>query len=140
NCTGAAAKLQTTLVLPSANPRVVTYTPTSGKLAQIQDPPGYSEPLSSGGNGRLSAITDRAGGVTGLFYDALNRLDSLRAPSIGLFDGSNGQPKVTYTPAERTVWQPANAGPNTGAPKAAVKADPSLKSLVTDPLGVVTKY
>ncbi len=140
NCTAAAAKLQKVLVLPSANQRVVTYTHTSGKLAQIQDPDGYSEGLSYGGNGLLSAITDRAGGVTGLFYDALNRLDSLRAPSIALFDGSNGQPKVTYTPAERTVWQPAIAGANSGAPKAAVKADTSLKSLVTDPLGVVTKY
>ncbi len=139
-CTATAAKLQKVIVLPGANERVVAYTYTSGKLSQIQDPDGYSEGLSYGGNGLLSAITDRAGGVTGLFYDALRRLDSLRAPSIALFDGSSGQPKVTYTPAERTVWQPGIAGANSGSPKAAVKADTSLKSLITDPVGTVVNY
>jgi len=138
-CTATNAKLHHVNVLSGPALRTVTYTSSSGKLTQIQDPDGYSETLAYGANGLLSSVTDRAGQVSELYYDGMNLLDSLRAPSITLFDGTTGRPRIKLQPAERAVWQPATAGTSIGSPKGGVKADTSLKLIITDPLGAVVK-
>ncbi|MBK7922997.1 MAG: RHS repeat-associated core domain-containing protein [Gemmatimonadetes bacterium] len=141
SCSATAGKLHHVEVqYGSSALRTVTYTTVGGKITQIQDPDGYGESLAYGANSLLASVTDRGGNVSELYYDGLNRLDSLRAPSVTLFDGSTGRPRVTFQPAERTVWQPTTPGNALNAPKAGVKADTSLKSSVTDPLGAIVRY
>ncbi|MBK7786822.1 MAG: RHS repeat-associated core domain-containing protein [Gemmatimonadetes bacterium] len=139
-CTAAAAKLQKVKVLPGAGERVVSYAYAGDTLVQIQDPDSFTQMLGYGSNGLLASITDRAGSVTRLFYDGMRKLDSIRAPSVALFDGTSGQPKVTYTPAERTAWRPDVSGSTSNAPKPGAPADTALKSTIADPAGAITRY
>ena len=142
-CTATNAKLHHVDVLYGGGfvTRTVNYLyDGSGRLIRALDPDSYSDSLAYGANGILSKVYDRARQVTDLTYDAMHRLQTVQAPSIALYDGSNGRPTVNLVPSERTVWQPAITGTTLGTSKAGVKGDSSLKALIIGSNADTTKF
>ncbi len=120
--------------------RVTTYTITSGRLVNVKDPDNISTVLAyNTSTNQLTQVTDRAGHATNITYDALGRVDSLKAPSVPLYTGGNGRPTVVLKAADRVVWQPGTTGTSEATAKTAQVPDSALAT-ATDPQGAVITF
>ncbi|MGH7570134.1 MAG: hypothetical protein ACREL9_14380 [Gemmatimonadales bacterium] len=108
----------------------------SRRLTAITDPDNASTAFGYEANLRLSTITDRRGFTTTLYYhDVPAKLDSVRTPSITLFDGTSPQ-LTTALKSWQRVGVPYGS---TATPVAAPLAD-TVCARVTDPGGHVTRF
>jgi len=118
--------------------RVATVTvDASRRLTIVKDPDSVTTKFGYDGSLRLDSITDRRGFLTIFGYDAQSgMLDSVKAPSILLYDGTNVAPLTQYT-----AWQKAGVpyAATSGTPATAPKLDSAL-AVVTEPGGGITRF
>jgi YD repeat-containing protein len=140
---GTTGKLTEIRSLTGAGSGIIGRTMTvlmdgTGRLIRFTDPDGKSDSLAYNAAGLLAGVYDRARNRTDFIYDALNRVDSIKAPSITLYDGTTGRPSTRTIAADRVAWQPSVAGTSTGTAKTGLWADTVRASLI-DPLGATTR-
>lgn len=120
--------------------RTTTYTVTNSRLVSVKDPDNVSTTLAyNTATNQITGITDRGGHLTSITYDAMARIDTVKAPSITLYTGSAARPTTIFKSADRVTWQPGTAGTSAGTAKPSVLAT-AAEASVTDPQGAVTRY